>query len=78
MPKDNRPVIYETATYCGRLKEWRILNINTGTVYSSHFNTEEGAYHAIEDGVERAGAVVKRVKREEIIKVLESALFLYR
>lgn len=63
--------IYETVVYCGRLKEWRIWNITTATVYSSSFETQEAAYEAIEDGVVRAGAVVKRVRREDIIEMLD-------
>ena len=66
------PKIYETVVYCGRLKEWRIWNITTATVYSSSFETQDAAYDAIEDGVERSGHVVKRVRREDIIEILNA------
>jgi len=59
-------VIWETVVYCGRLKEWRILNLLSGTVYSNHYNTREEAYAAIEDGTERDGKIVKRVTLEKI------------
>ncbi len=53
--------IYEMATYDGARKVWRVLNINTGTVYSGHSETLEEANASIEDGKERAGMIVKMV-----------------
>lgn len=62
--------IYETVVYDGATKVWRIWNITTATVYSGHFDTEAEAYADIEDGEERAGAIVTRVPRTTIIELL--------
>lgn len=59
--------IYETAVYDGRTKEWRILNLSTGTVYSGSFDDRNKALAAIEDGASRADKVVKRITLEEIV-----------
>jgi hypothetical protein len=66
MPGEPVQFLYETVVYCGRLKEWRILNLLSGTVYSSHYNDREAAYAAIDDGAVRNGMTVKRVTLEEI------------
>ena len=58
--------IYETAVYCGSQKEWRILNLNSGTIYSMAYESEELALNAIEDGEKRAGHIVKRISLQEI------------
>lgn len=54
--------IYETVVYCGRTKVFRVLNLNTGTVYCLEYETLEEAEATIEDGVERAGCIVKYIK----------------
>lgn len=64
--------IYEMPVYDGRIKDWRILNITTGTVYSSSFPTHDAAYFAIEADAERAGAIVQRINRDVILSVLPS------
>jgi hypothetical protein len=63
--------IYEVPVYCGRLKEWRVLNINTGTVYSCAFKTEEKAFRSIQDGGERGGKIVRRLALETLRYLLE-------
>ena len=60
------------AVYCGSMKEWRILNINTGTVYSSNFPTKEAAEAAIEDGQIRGGLTVKRVTLNQTFTALRN------
>lgn len=62
--------IYEMPVYDGRTKKWRILNLTTGTVYSSDFTTHDAAYTAIEVDARRAGAIVKRVSRDVILSYL--------
>lgn len=47
--------------YCGSEKVWRILNLDTGTVYSSNFVDAETAFTAIKEGEVRAGKVVKAI-----------------
>jgi hypothetical protein len=62
--------IYETAIYDGRDKNWRILNLSTGSVYSSSFPNEQDALDAIEDGENRDGHIVWRVTIAAIRKNL--------
>lgn len=62
--------IYETAVYCGRTKVWRVLNLNTGTVYSAEYPTQLAALESIEDGTLRATAVVHRVVLKDIVTTL--------
>lgn len=52
--------------YDGAMKVWRVLNLTTGTVYSSEHDTKELAEASIEDGQKRAGFFVKRVTLEDI------------
>lgn len=58
--------LYETAVYDGAMKYWRILNLNTGTVYSSNFPTIEKAEAAIDEDAVRDGKIVKRVAMNDI------------
>lgn len=51
--------IYETIVYCGRLKMFRILNLNSGTIYSMEYETEGEARNNIIDGEIRLGKPVK-------------------
>lgn len=60
-------VIYETTVYDGSSKEWRILNINSGTVYSMRYDSEEEASAAIKHEQVRGDRLVKRVSRHHII-----------
>lgn len=62
--------IYEMAVYCGAMKVWRVLNLNTGTIYSVDHETRELAEASIEDGKPRAGLTVKRVTLEQVIEGL--------
>lgn len=59
--------IYETAVYDGRTKEWRILNLNTGTVYAGTDDTEYKALKSIKNGERRAGKVVQRIPRARLL-----------
>ena len=59
-------MIIETAIYDGRLKEHRVLNLSTGSVYSMWFDSEDDALASIEDGEERVGHKVKRIKLSDI------------
>ena len=43
-----KKTIIEMPVFDGRLKEWRILNLNTGTVYSMAFKTEVDASRGIQ------------------------------
>jgi hypothetical protein len=63
--------IFEMAIYCGRMKEWRILNITTGSVYSMSYDTEADASKNIEDGKVRAGCRVVRVTRADVQHIFE-------
>ena len=65
-------MIYEMPVYDGRTKEWRILNITTGSVYSGTNITMADTEAAIEDGVERAGHIVRRVTLRELQAILAS------
>jgi hypothetical protein len=58
-PEPEDKFIYETIVYDGRDKSFRILNVSTGTVYSTEFKTLEEAVAAVDDGKERAGKTVK-------------------
>ncbi len=58
--------IYETLVYCGRLKVWRILNLNSATVYSMEYETEELARADIKDGEKRGDRIVKYINLFEL------------
>ena len=60
--------IYETSVYCGRMKEWCVLNLNSGTVYSKGYATKEESDKTIEDGVERSGMIVKKIELFDLHK----------
>ena len=64
--------IYETAVYCGRTKVWRILNLNTGTIYVEEFKTNALALAAIEDGTVRGASVVQMIPLVDIVKTLDN------
>ena len=51
--------IYEVPVYCGSQKVWRILNLNTGTIYSMDYDTEEQAFANIEEGEQRGDHIVR-------------------
>ena len=62
--------IYETAIYDGALKNWRVLNLSTGTFYSNRYETQEEAEASLENGAERAGHTVIRVSRLALMGAL--------
>lgn len=63
--------IYEVPVFDGQWKGWRLLNLNTGTVYSGvEYETKELAAKSIEDGQLRDGAIVKRVTLDDIRTLL--------
>ena len=66
--------IYEVPIFDGALKNWRVLNLNTGTFYFLNYDSEEDAASSIEDGEIRLGRVVKRLSREEILDYLDTVL----
>ena len=70
----NMDKIYETVVYCGRMKEFRTLNLTTGTVYSMSYPDFESANKAIEDGETRVGKRVTRVLVEDVGKILDTIL----
>jgi hypothetical protein len=70
------PYIYECPVYCGRLKEWRVLNLSTGTVYTTAYENFEEASDSIENGKKRAGKTVKRVTVPALAKALDDLEFL--
>lgn len=57
-------MIWETTIYDGKV--WRVLNLNTGVVYSTEYVTETDARHAIPDGEERNHDTVRLVHLHEI------------
>lgn len=63
--------IYEMPVYCGRQKEWRVLNLNTGTVYSISYETEEEAANSIKNGEKRGDHSVFALGLFEVRKVLD-------
>lgn len=63
--------IYELPVYDGALKNWRILNLNTGTFYSMSYPSEAQAGAEIKDGAMRGHQTVKRITREQLINKCE-------
>lgn len=71
-------IIYECPVYCGRLKEWRVLNVNAGTVYTRGFETFKEASNSIDTIHKRNGWTVKRVTATQIGKTMDDIEFLKR
>ena len=69
-------MILETVVYCGREKKWRILNLNTGTVYAKEFEKHEmvKAIDSIEHGTLRGGLLVQYVSLLLITQTVEPTL----
>ena len=63
--------IYEIPVYCGSQKHWRVLNLNSGTVYSSNYQTEQEAIASIEAGSERSGKTVVALSVPEVRRILD-------
>lgn len=67
-------LILETVVYDGSQKVWRILNLNTGTVYSSEFAEQVKAIDAIEHGKIRGGRKVQYVSLQLIVDTVKPIL----
>lgn len=65
--------LYEVPVYCSRLKEWRVLNLTTGVVYSMAFSTEQAAADYISDGEVLGGLLFRKVCCGELVKLLEAS-----
>lgn len=63
---EKRKMIFETVVYCGAMKVFRVLNLSTGSIYSSDFATEDEANEAIEDGAIRGESLVKCVPLSDL------------
>lgn len=71
-PELNTPKqIHEVPVYDGRLKEWRVLNVTTGTVYSGAHDSEEAASQSIKDGEVRGDSTVKRHSLRTVAGLLD-------
>jgi hypothetical protein len=73
--KDRRNFIYETVVYDGGSKEYRVLNLNSGSLYTQIYKEEFEAFEAIKDGEERNGYIVKRIKVDSIKYAFEAIEF---
>jgi hypothetical protein len=69
--------IFETVIYDGGMKEWRILNLNTGSFYSMHFSTFDKAKESVAVGEMRSGLEVKFIEVHDIARILGSAQNIY-
>lgn len=67
-------MILETVVFDGSQKVWRILNLNTGTVYASEFDEQVKAIDAIEHGQIRDGQKVQYVSLQLIVETVEPIL----
>lgn len=70
---DNNNHIYEMPIYDGALKNWRVLNLMSGTFYSNNYENFEDAYNSIINGEKRGTAnrqgdhyIVKRITIPEL------------
>lgn len=64
--------VYEMAVYCGAMKVWRVLNINTGTIYSTNFETMRLAEDSIKEGEVRGSWTVKKVTLMDVFMGLDN------
>lgn len=64
-------MIIETVVRDGASKKYRILNLSTGTVYSSSFDSHLEAQDSIEHGQIRAGFLVKFVSLDLINRTVK-------
>jgi hypothetical protein len=71
-PTSIEKIIYEMPIFCGRLKEWRVLNLNTGTVYPSSFEFYQQAADSIEDRKVRGEYLVQKVENLSVIDMLDA------
>ncbi len=63
--------IHEVAVMDGAIKIWRILNLNSGTLYSRPYDSQEEADIAIASETTRDGLPVKRESLPGIVAALE-------
>jgi hypothetical protein len=73
----SRKMILETVVRDGRTKEYRILNLTTGTVYSSSFESRQLAEDAVEHGTKRNNELVKYVSINLILETVLNLFSLY-
>lgn len=59
-------MIFETVIYDGGMKQFRVLNLVTGTFYCVAYDTYNEAWNTIADGTERAGDIVKAICIQDI------------
>ena len=69
--------IHETPVYCGAMKVWRILNVNSGTLYSMEYDTEEQALNGIKAGEVRNNKTVKLWSILDVAGVLDALEDMY-
>lgn len=62
--------IYEIIVFDGQTKDWRVLNLNTGTIYTTGHKSYELALSAIRINEKRGDFIVKHVKLCDIEKAL--------
>lgn len=65
--------IYEVPIYDGALKNWRILNLLSGTFYSMSYDTFEEANANIDEEM-RAELRVKKVTLQQIVEALNATI----
>jgi hypothetical protein len=63
-------LILETVVFDGVQKKWRILNLNTGSVYASEFYEQVQAIDAIEHGQIRDGQKVQYVSLQLLVETM--------
>ena len=63
--------IYEMAIYDGGLKDWRILNLNSGSFYCTKYKSQQEAEANIKEGELRGGKAVKKITRLDALALLD-------
>jgi hypothetical protein len=58
------------------MKVWRVLNLSSGTIYTTDYGTFQEAFDSIQDGKKRGAFIVKRVTVTAISQTLEDFEFL--
>jgi hypothetical protein len=64
--------IYEMVIYDGGMKNWRVLNLNSGSFYCTSYDSEQKARDSIEEGEERAGRIVRRIELQRVQELLDA------
>lgn len=71
-------IIYEMPVFDGRAKEWRVLNLLTGTVYSESYDSESAALADINEGEKRGQAtreggfyIVRKIRRLDLLDKIQ-------